>query len=450
MLIPQHVAMTRNATVLAAFLAASGCGGEPTQPEPEPEPSCGVPTVAVSGLPEAMVAFQAAQMTASIQPALCAGESVTWSTTGGVTVNAAGLVTATHVGGPFTVTATVKGVQASQTTTVAMAPVVPDTRWALAWADSPAAADYALSAFYSSSTGGAIRSTRSGPGSYAVRFPGLATGAGQREVVQVSAYGNVPRRCRVLSWGNDGADLVVQVRCHDLAGTPTDAYFTILVAPAGSTQGRSAFVVTPSVQGTGPIAAATSHNSSQGDVTVTRTELGRYRVTFAGLARPAATDRETFHVTAYGDGTTWCKISIWGDSGTGSALTVDCYDVTGARADARFSVLMLDRARPGRRLGYVWSSALASAVYTPSTIYAFNSGGAVNAGTWMSDGVYEIGWTGLARVAGSAAETNLVTAYGNDATYCQVGDWSSASTRFRCFAPDGTATNSLFVGLWIE
>lgn len=449
MLISQRGSLYRCLTLLVWAGAAAGCGSDPTQPDP----GCSTPTVAVSGLPGTMVAFQTAQLTATVQPAACAGESVSWSASAGLSVSASGTVTATHVGGPFTVTATVKGVQASQTTSITMPPVVTDTRWALAWTDDPAAADYAVQSFWAYSTGASIRSARTGPGTYAVRFPGLARSAGQREAVHVSAYGGVPRRCRVHSWANDGTDLVAQVRCHDFAGALADSYFTILVTPAGSTQGRSAFVVTPSQDGSGPLDATTTHSSSQGAITVTRTETGRYRVRFDGLGRGGVgTARETFHVTAYGDGTAWCKLNYWDEGGSDAQVFVDCYDIAGNRADARFAVLMLERGRPDRRLGYVWSHTIDTPAYNPSATYAFNSSGAVNVGAWLAAGRYDIDWTGLGRVGGvSTAETNLITAYGGDnAVYCQTRNWGTASTEFHCYAPDGTLANAQFVAIWIE
>lgn len=449
MLILQRCHTSKNLTLIFGIGLIFGCGSESTQPEPE----CQVPTVSVSGLPDPMPALQQVQLTATIQPAACASEAVSWSASEGLAITATGQVTATHLGGPFTVTATVKGVQATQTTQVTMAAQVADPRWALAWVNEPAEADYAVSTFYSYSTGDAIRSTRAGPGTYAVRFPGLATGLGQRQVVQVSAYGSVPRRCRVLSWANEGADLVVQVRCHAFDGNLADSRFDILVAPAGSTQGRSGFVVSPTASGAGLVAAATAHNSSGGDVTITRVETGRYVVTFEGLARTDFTtpERETFHVTAYGDGTNWCKIDSWGPEDTGEDVYVNCYNIAGVEADTRFSVLMLEHGRAGRRLGYVWAHSATATDYTPSPLYSFNSSGAVNMVTKLDIGLYNVLWTDLNRVGGSSAETNLVTAYGGgNASYCQVSSWGNSSTVIHCYTPSGDPVDALYVALWIE
>jgi hypothetical protein len=435
---------------LAVALTAACSDDGPT------DSGCTVQSVTVTGLPSLLAGLQSVTLGATIQPASCAGVGVTWSASSGLAVDGDGRVTATHLGGPFTVTATANGVQGTAQTTIGMAPVIADARWALAWANDQAAADYQVSGVYSFSTGGSISSTRSGTGTYAVRFPGLATSPGQRESIQVSAYGSgAPRRCRVASWAAAGNDLVVQVRCHDLSGALADSRFDVLVAPAGSTQGRSAFVVSPATAGD-PVPAATAHNSAGKGIRVDRTNPGRYRVTLEGLAREsfATAEREAFHVTAHGEGTGWCKIGSWDPDALSPddlVLQVHCYTVAGVAADAQFSVLMVERGRPGRRLGFVWAQDAAAANYTPSSIYNYSSAGGLNTAARTSAGVYDVVWTGLVRIGGSTPETNLVTAYGSaDANYCQVSDWGNNDTVVRCYAPDGTPTNALYEAIWIE
>ena len=79
------------------------------------------------------------------------------------------------------------------------------------------------------SSGGLNRISRVDVGVYRVRLPGLATAGGH---VQVAAY--LPsadrRRCKVASWGADGADEVVTVRCFDTSGTIGDARFVMSFA----------------------------------------------------------------------------------------------------------------------------------------------------------------------------------------------------------------------------
>jgi hypothetical protein len=415
--------------------------------------TCVVESVTITGLPDTIPALQSLPLSASLLPAVCAGETVTWSATDGVTIDADGRVTGTHLGGPYGVTATAMGVQGTASTTVTVADLVQDSRWALAWTNDSAAADYAVSTTYAYSTGGAIRSSRTDTGAYTVRFPGLASGPGQRQTVHLSAYGpTFPRRCRVLSWDNDQSDLVVQVQCHDLSGAPANSRFDILVVPAGALQGRNAFVVTPA-SADDPIDALTAHNSSSGMIEVTRTAEGRYLVTFAGLAR-AGGDPETIHVTTVGPGSNWCKIVEWGGGvGVRTDLTLDvaCYTAGGASADARFSVLLLERARQDRRLGFVWANMSTSAAYTPAAAFSFNSAGGPNTAGQNATGEYEVNWPGLERIGGSTAETNLVTAYGPDAVYCQVRVWGDVDqVLVDCYAPNGAAADAQFTAIWIE
>jgi hypothetical protein len=341
-------------------------------------------------------------------------------------------------------------------------PAGPDPRWALAWVEKMNNdEEYEVDPYYSSSTQGAIISQRTAVGSYTVRFPGLAAKSGWKQTVQVSAYGSALRRCRVVSTANNGADLVAQVQCHNSNGDLANSQFDILVVPARSTEGRSAFAISP-VSGNGFAPVATSYNSAGKRIQFTRDDTGVYFVTLEGLARPDDNPnaKETFHVTAYGTGANWCKLGgwdeIWDDDGpTGDfRLRVLCFTPNGTPADAQFSFVMLDKGRPEHRLGYVWAHAQATANYTPSTAYNFNSSGTASTATRDAAGVYVITWSGLKRTGTSTAETNLVTAYGSDANYCQVGGWSFGATdgfvTIRCYAPNGTAVDSRFVAIWIE
>ncbi len=416
------------------------------------KPNCTPTSITVTGLPAQLPALEPVQLSAEVAPGSCTDADITWTASPGLTVTADGLVRGEALGGPFTVTAKSGAVEGTAQTTVVMSAAATDSRWALAWANNRNAASYDVEVGYSYSTGGTIRSTRSGPGRYAVRFPGLATQSKQRENIQLSAYGLDPRRCRVLSWANEGADLVVQVQCHDLTGVAQDANFTVLVVPAGSTQGRSGFVVTPELP-TNNLPAATSYNSAQKGIRLTRSAVGQYSVTFDGLERTAALDdKETFQITAYGSGNAWCKVESWGETGVDLVAMVRCFTPAGVAADAQFSMLMLAKGRAGHRFGYVWASSETSlASYTPSSPYNFNSTGVLNTALLTaSPGRYAVTWTGLNAGVGATAETNLVTAYGSNNTYCQVRNWSSLSTNVDCYAPNGSFINTMYNAMWVE
>lgn len=438
---------------IICFLIASGLAACSDSTGSSQEQCTAVSSITISGLPDTLQALDATQLSASIQPASCAGETVTWSAGPGLDVESNGQVTGTHLGGPYTVTASAGGMQGTASTIVTVAPLVPDSRWALAWANWEDSADYAVDPTYASSTGGPIRSTRSATGTYAVRFPGLTSGAGQRQTVQVSAYGpGEPRRCRVASAGNEGSSFVAHVLCHDFTGALADSRFDILVAPAGSTPGRSGFVVSPG-RPDEPIDASLAHSSSGKLIHFEQKSLGVFRIQFDGLHRPADDVPETVHVSAYGAGESWCKHNAWESDPVAGHLLIEvaCYSATGAPADGRFTLLVLEQARSNRRLGYVWAHSVAPGSYTPSPNYNYNSDGGPNTATRSSTGEYTVSWPGLDTGPG-LMETNLVTAYGGgDANYCQVAFWASNdATEVVCYDPSGNPADSRYTAIWIE
>jgi hypothetical protein len=440
------------AVLTASLVGLAACSDDPA------DPTCDAESVTIAGLAASIQALENVQLSAQVTGANCSSADVEWSASDGLEITDQGTVRGVLLGGPFTVTASVGGVDGTADTKVAAADVVADSRWSLAWMNDQTGSMGSISSNYQYSTGGTITSTRSGAGAYRVVFPGVGAQAGQREGVQVSAYhasSGGPRRCRVLSQTTVGNDLAVEVRCHDLGGNPADSRFDVLVTPAGSTTGRSAFLVSTSGQG-GVVPATMAHSSVQGAIRVERVAAGDYDVILEGLGRAAVTGSgpETFQITAYGEGTNWCKIQQW-DPVAGSPmdlqLNVHCFTAAGVAADAQFSVLMLEKERATRRLGFSWADQASSVVeYAPQASWRYNSAGQVNLSARQSAGVYLATWPGLVRIAGSTAETNLVTAYGNDATYCQVDSWGNFGVVVRCFAADGTPTDSRFTAMWIE
>lgn len=108
-----------------------------------------------------------------------------------------------------------------------------------AWIDNATADSSVPSASYAfNSSGGAVTVVRSGSGIYKVSFAGLgAGGSTSGGTVQVSAYiapgkgifiAPIPRSCNVVDWGSSAANIDINVRCYDLAGTLVDSRFTVL------------------------------------------------------------------------------------------------------------------------------------------------------------------------------------------------------------------------------
>lgn len=441
----------RGAVILALAAATACSDSDPTGS------TCTVSAVAVEGLPDQLAAFEEVTVTADVTQTDCTGLEVTWSGSEGLDIGTDGTVSSPVLGGPFEVTASVGGVEASAEVTVVSPPAVPDSRWALAWHENATVDNYTIDQSgytYASSTGGDIVVNRTGPGAYTLRFTGLAADAGQRQAVAVSAYGSSePSRCHLLSVEEQGADLEVLVQCFDLSGAPLDSRLDVLVVPAGSTNGRSAFGVTPSEDG-GLVLAESAHNSQGEAIHLERVGIGHYEVTFDGLFRDtvAPTGSEIFHVTSYGEGVNWCKIGGWEPVDTENIrLTVYCFTPSGSRADARFSALMLEEERPGgHRLGYVRANDPGAGAYTPDLDSNYNSSGATNTAIRRGAGDYSSIWTGLGRPSNDVAETNLVTAIGGDATFCKVRNWGGTATNIDCYAPDGTRQDTEYAAIWIE
>src|SRR5690606_25122461 len=150
-------------------------------------------------------------------------------------------------------------------------------------------------------------------GSYTVRFEGLGRkGAGDREGVFTEAYTEAAT-CQPASWGSDGADLVVEVRCfRDTDGVPANSRFTILVVD-GARAGATLAFAHGDQPATGAYAATNSAVRPTGSVQVNRNDTGLYSVAFTGFYRTGDL-KETVLVTATGETPGRCLVNSWSNS----------------------------------------------------------------------------------------------------------------------------------------
>jgi hypothetical protein len=88
--------------------------------------------------------------------------------------------------------------------------------------------------------------------------------------------------------------------------------------------------------------AAYAHNSGGGDISVTRTGVGAYTVTFAGLGGNGQAGGHV-QVTPYGSGSKTAKVVNWMSVGADVTVNVRCYAADGSPADAKYSVLVVWR-----------------------------------------------------------------------------------------------------------
>jgi hypothetical protein len=85
--------------------------------------------------------------------------------------------------------------------------------------------------------------------------------------------------------------------------------------------------------------ATYAFNSAGGPITATRSGMGQYAITFAGLGG-AGTAGGNVQVTAYGSTSDFCKVASWGSGGADFTANVLCFKVTGAPVDMRYTILI--------------------------------------------------------------------------------------------------------------
>lgn len=186
------------------------------------------------------------------------------------------------------------------------------------------------------------------------------------------------------------------------------------------------------------------HNSSGGDIEITRDGTGRYRVRFEGMGTAGG----VAHATAHGATTGFCAIASWVQSGADEVLSVRCFDADGAPADLRFLAHFTSR-RPGGTFAYFWSNQASPAgSYTPTASYRYDSTGAAPTVERVAVGEYFV-YVGAVDDIYPDYKTGRfqVTAYGTAAVHCQQGtvnDELPAPITVRCYDADGERVDSRF------
>ncbi|MBA3488090.1 MAG: hypothetical protein H0T78_00845, partial [Longispora sp.] len=246
------------------------------------------------------------------------------------------------------------------------------------WANQASAPSYTPSSTYQwNSTNAQNTITRSGLGTYTIRYPGLGITGG---TVHVTSYGASSDRCKVQSWGPSGNDQQVNIRCFTLSGAPTDSMFTATYTNVTRVaSGRKLGYVWAGSPTASAYTPSTTYqgNSTGATNTVTRTTAGTYSVTMPGLSGA----RGDVQVTAYGTGSEYCKVTGWGPSGTNQNIGVKCFTTAGAPADAMFTMTYVDRSNilgvgvcctpDGNPSAYAWANQPSAASYAPSSTYQF-------------------------------------------------------------------------------
>jgi hypothetical protein len=188
----------------------------------------------------------------------------------------------------------------------------------------------------------------------------------------------------------------------------------------------------------------------KGGVQAGRRAAGDYHVSLSGF-QPARGKGSNVQVTAYGGGSTRCKVNNWNHGASNDTLNarVRCYDSAGRPADAQFALLATGAFTGGGRGGYVWADQPTAANYKPNDTYAYNSTGGPIEIARGGTGEYKMVFDGL---GGKRGGGNLqVTAHGASNTHCNIDDWSSQGKDFvavvRCYDPNGRPADSTFSAL---
>jgi hypothetical protein len=132
----------------------------------------------------------------------------------------------------------------------------------------------------------------------------------------------------------------VNVRCKDTNGTPVDAYYTLTFhgprGLLGTLTGGPRAYVWANLQNSASYTPSLSYqyNSNGATNTITRSGVGVYQVRLPGLGTVSG----HVQVTAYGAGSTRCKVQSWTTTVGAKLVNVRCFDTAGAPGDSRYVV----------------------------------------------------------------------------------------------------------------
>ena len=388
------------------------------------------------------------------------GRTVEWLSSNAAiaTVNSTtGVITAVALGA-FTLTARVEGRQGVASITVAA--TTEDKRFAVAWIDDlnvTLNTPYVPNSFYSqNAAGGSLSATRSAVGRYQVTFGKLASAgiASYRENVFVTAYGDLGEHCRVMGWADGSlSDLVADVQCTNRLGAPTNSRFNIAVIGSSTLTAKYGFMWNPSgtASSTGP--SSYSFSTQGGTILSTRSGTGAYDVNL-GLTNASGT---VAIVSTYDDDAA-CHVASWTQSS--GIVSVRCTASNSATLrDSKFTSMMIEAGRAGKRWGFAWAnqpSVAAGTPYAPSSFYQKQSNGQPVSITRFAAGEYQVKFTGLG--TSTFGGTILVSPYGDGGVApgtCQVVGWSNTANDLnvgvRCWSfATGAQANQMFTVLAIE
>jgi hypothetical protein len=339
----------------------------------------------------------------------------------------------------------------------------PASQWGFVKAEQPTAASYTPADDYNrNSTNQQNTIARTATGVYQVTFTDLANFGGQSGTALATALGSAGEHCTVSAWSSNGTpDTTVTVRCYSAAGAPADTQFdAAYIRPTSSPRPFAYLWANDEMNPSYTPSTFHQFNSSGGVNTITRSGVGNYTVTLAGLA----SDGGTVKVTAFNAAANWCKIEWWAPSGANEQVEVRCFDTAGAPVDSKFTLVFADGQSilsNGNASGYVASTNPTPAgTYTPPAATNYNSTGPLNTVTRNSTGSYTVTMPGLGSQTPGILPTDRgtvhVTATTAAAKRCEVTSYTSPigvppanpiplNVAVTCTTAAGALTDSKFV-----
>ncbi len=178
-----------------------------------------------------------------------------------------------------------------------------------------------------------------GTGKYQITFSGPKT-SGTRGIVKVSAYGDLPGDCELVSWKGSAKGEVVNVDCYGVGHVAQNRKFVVTFATANSLMGingqvdANAFANSRSAVYQPAVQFDSKHGAR---VTIVHYELGDYGVLAAGSSGNVARFGGDVQVSAVGTTGAHCFSDGWSQELTPS-LSVECVDRHGHSVDSPFTV----------------------------------------------------------------------------------------------------------------
>lgn len=163
---------------------------------------------------------------------------------------------------------------------------------------------------------------------------------------------------------------------------------------------------------------AIAYSRNDGPIAIHRVRKGFYNVTLGAIAAYGGHAQ----VTAYG-GNAHCQAASW----RRGIVNIACYGPDGTPIDTRYSLLFHN----GSGQDYLLADNPTSSNYEPAVIFANRGRTAAHPHIARTGpGAYRVNLDGAANRGGNIQ----ITAYGDEAVYCNVRRWRDRDVEVRCFA----------------